>query len=105
MMSSPGSRHGEGIDMRRLRVLLLACGSAALLGAGEADSILHLGGKVQRDGDGAVVAVNLRGSWINDVEMIDLARLPSLEQVDLSPTSITSERKPHLNRAPSTGDL
>ena len=100
MMSSPGFLRGEGIEMRRLRVLLLTCGTAALLGAGEADSILHLGGKVQRDAAGAIVAVNLRGSWINDVEMIDLARLPSLEQLDLSHTRISDEGMLRLKAAP-----
>jgi hypothetical protein len=105
MMSSPGSRLGGGIEVRRLRVLLLACVAAALLGAGEADSILHLGGNVQRDAAGAIVAVNLRGSWINDVEMIDLARLPSLEQLDLSHTRITDEGMLHLKPALRIADL
>jgi hypothetical protein len=91
--------------MRRLPILLLACGATALLSAGEADSILHLGGKAQRDAAGAIVAVNLRGSWINDVEMIDLARLPSLEQLDLSHTRITDEGLLHLKTAPTIGDL
>src|SRR5262245_15064513 len=105
MMSSPGSLHGGGIEMRRLRILLLACGSAAALCAGEADSILHLGGTVRRDSGGAIVAVNLRGSWINDVEMIDLARLPSLEQLDLSHTRITDEGMLRLKPAPRIADL
>jgi hypothetical protein len=76
-----------------------------LLGAGETDSILHLGGKVKRDAAGAIVAVDLRGSWINDVEMVDLARLPSLEQLDLSHTRITDEGMLHLKAAPRIVDL
>src|SRR5207247_618469 len=103
-MSSPGSLPGEGTEMRH-KVLLLACSAVALLNAGEADSILHLGGKVQRDAAGAIVAVNLRGSWINDVEMIDLARLPSLEQLDLSHTRITDEGMLRLKPAPRIADL
>src|SRR5262249_1335143 len=71
----------------------------------EADSILHLGGKVQRDAAGAIVGVNLRGSWINDVEMIDLAWLPSLEQLDLSHTRITDEGMLRLKPAPRIADL
>ena len=37
------------------------------------------------------MAVNLRGSWINDAEMIELARLPDLERLDLSHTRISDE--------------
>src|SRR5438874_11457174 len=105
MMSSPGFLPGGGTEMRRLLFLLWSCGTAALLGAGAAESVFHLGGKVQRDAAGAIVAVNLRGSWINDVEIIDLARLPSLEQLDLSHTRITDEGMLRLKPAPRIADL
>jgi Leucine-rich repeat (LRR) protein len=49
--------------------------------------------------------VNLRGSWINDVEMIDLARLPDLERLDLSHTRITDEGMLNLKAAPKIRDL
>src|SRR5437899_2995830 len=105
MTSSPGCPRGGGIEMRRLGVLLWVSGTAALLGAGGPDSILHLGGTVRRNATGAIVAVNLRGSWINDVEMIDVARLASLEQLDLSHTRITDEGMLHLKPAPRITDL
>jgi len=91
--------------MRRLRFILWACSTVALLGAGEAGIILRLGGKVQRDAASAIVAVNLRGSWINDVEMNDLARLPNLEKLDLSHTRITDEGMLRLKPAPRIADL
>src|SRR5438128_1210806 len=53
--------------------------------------ITNLGGKIERDAAGRIVAVNLRGSWINDAGMIELARLPDLERLDLSHTRISDE--------------
>ena len=72
--------------MLKRRVLLFWAASAVLFAAESADWILNLGGKLERDQAGNVVAVNLRGSWINDVEMLGLARLPQLERLDLSHT-------------------
>jgi len=77
-----------------------------LLAAGpETDWIARLGGKVQRDPAGRIVAVNLRGSWINDVEMIDLARMPDLERLDLSHTRISDEGMLNLKAAPKIKEL
>ena len=86
-------------------MFLLVAASSVLLAAESGDWILHLGGKVERDRGGNVVAANLRGSWINDVEMIDLARLPHLERLDLSHTRITDEGMLHLKTAPEISDL
>lgn len=85
--------------------LLLLAASSVLLAADSTDWILHLGGKVERDPSGNVVAVNLRGSWINDAEMLGLARLPYLERLDLSHTRITDEGLLHLKPAPRITDL
>jgi len=55
------------------RRALLATSLAALLRAGdEAGWITRLGGSVRRDAAGAVTAINLGSTWINDVEMLDL---------------------------------
>jgi internalin A len=80
-------------------MFLLLAASAMLCAADTTDWIAHLGGKVQRDTSGNVVAVNFRGTWVNDVEMIDVARLPKLERLDLSHTRITDEGMLHLKPA------
>jgi hypothetical protein len=67
--------------------------------------IEKLGGKVERDSAGRIIAVNLRGSWINDVEMIELARLPDLERLDLSHTRISDEGMLNLKPAPKIKEL
>jgi internalin A len=84
--------------------LLLTVGG--MLHAGDVtDWIAGLGGKVQRDTAGNVVAVNLRGTWVDDVEMIDIARLPKLQRLDLSHTRITDEGMLHLKPASQIEDL
>lgn len=88
---------------RDLCILAIAC--AALRAAGDTDWITHLGGKVQRDASGKVTAVNLRGSWINDAEMLHLAEFPDLEKLDLSHTRITDEGLLRLKPAPKISDL
>ncbi len=67
--------------------------------------IEKLGGKVERDAASRITAVNLRGSWINDVEMIELARLPDLERLDLSHTRISDEGMLNLKPAPKIKEL
>ena len=53
--------------------------------------IARLGGTVETDKAGEIVAVQLRGTWVNDSELLDLAALPSLERLDLSHTRISDE--------------
>jgi Leucine-rich repeat (LRR) protein len=89
------------LKMPTPRVLLLLSASALLCAADGTEWIASLGGRVQRDTTGNVVAVNLRGAWVDDVEMIDVARLPKLERLDLSHTRITDEGM--LNLKPATG--
>jgi len=62
-------------------------------------------GQIERDSAGRIVAVNLRGSWISDVEMIELARLPDLERLDLSHTRISDEGMLNLKPAPKIKEL
>ena len=84
--------------------LLLTVGG--MLHAGDVtDWVAGLGGKVQRDAAGNVVAVNLRGTWVDDVEMIDIARLKKLQRLDLSHTRITDEGMLHLKPASQIEDL
>jgi len=84
---------------RAFSILILS--ACALYAADPAQWIASLGGKVERDAKGNIVAVNLRGSWVSDVELIDIAHLPKLERLDLSHTRITDEGM--LNLKPATG--
>jgi hypothetical protein len=88
---------------RPLCILPIAC--AALWATDSTDWITHLGGKVSRDASGKVIAVNLRGSWINDAEMLHLADLPDLEKLDLSHTRISDEGLLRLKSAPQIREL
>ena len=92
--------------MLRRRLLLIPM-MATPLSAAVVDTgwIAGLGGKVERDRAGRIVAVNLRGAWINDAEMIDLARMPSLERLDLSHTRISDEGMLNLKPAPRIKEL
>jgi Leucine-rich repeat (LRR) protein len=87
----------------RKRILLFLLAMPLL--AVDTDWITALGGKIERDSAGRIVSVNLRGSWINDAEMIDLARLPDLERLDLSHTRISDEGMLNLKPAPKITDL
>ena len=87
-----------------MRILILACVVSPLL-ALDTGWIARLGGKVEHDPAGRIVAVNLRGAWVNDVEMIELARLPDLERLDLSHTRISDEGMMNLKPAPRIRDL
>src|SRR3954452_19563736 len=79
--------------------------AAAPLWAVDTAWITALGGKIEHDAGGRIVAVNLRGAWINDVEMIALSRLPDLERLDLSHTRITDEGMLNLKPAPRISEL
>jgi Leucine-rich repeat (LRR) protein len=86
--------------------MFLLFGVAALLFAADRTGwIANLGGRTERDAKGNVVAVNLRGAWVNDVELIDLASLPHLQRLDLSHTRITDEGMLHLKSAVGIQEL
>src|SRR5215472_14560436 len=87
------------------RLLLLAVLLAVPLWAIDTAWITELGGKIERDSAGRITGVNLRGAWINDAEMIGLARLPDLERLDLSHTRISDEGMLNLKPAPKIRDL
>ena len=91
--------------MWKRRLLLILMGTPLLAVGPDTDWIARLGGKVGRDPAGRIVAVNLRGSWISDVEMIELARMPDLERLDLSHTRISDEGMLNLKPAPKIKEL
>jgi internalin A len=92
--------------MTSLRAVLALWLAAGALSASDApDWISALGGKVRQDRGGNVVAVDLRGSWVHDSELIELAKMPELEQLDLSHTRISDEGMLYLRPAPGITDL
>lgn len=88
---------------RRIFLALIATPSVAV--TVDTGWIERLGGKIERDPAGRVVTVNLRGAWINDAQMIELARMPDLERLDLSHTRISDEGMLNLKPAPKIKDL
>src|SRR3954451_11186572 len=68
--------------MRTGRILTIILSCASLHAA-------TLGGTTRTDAQGRVIAVNLRSSWIDDSDLLELARLPQLTDLDLSETRIT----------------
>ncbi|MSV28659.1 MAG: hypothetical protein EXQ52_07935 [Bryobacterales bacterium] len=77
----------------------------AVASPGASDWIAGIGAQAERDPKGNVIGVNLRGSWINDAEMIQLARLTNLEKLDLSHARITDEGLLHLKPAAKIREL
>lgn len=90
--------------MRPHRIAIFLCAIPALA-AGGLDWVDGLGGHVDRDTAGEIVGVHLRGTWVSDTELLDLARLPKLELLDLSHTRITDEGLLHLKTARQIRDL
>jgi Leucine-rich repeat (LRR) protein len=88
-----------------LQILSFMLASSVLFAGESADRVLSLGGQIDRDASGSVVAVNLRGSWVSDVDLINLSSLPHLERLDLSHTRITDEGLLLLKTAPAIRDL
>jgi len=86
-------------------VLALWLATGVLPASDSADWISALGGKVRQDRTGNVVAVDLRGTWVCDSELIELAKMPRLEELDLSHTRISDEGMLFLRAAPGIRDL
>ena len=76
-----------------------------MLHAAGPDWIRALGGKMEQDSAGNIVAVNLGATWVNDTEILELAALPKLERLDLSHTRISDEGLLYLRPARQIRDL
>jgi Leucine-rich repeat (LRR) protein len=88
------------------RSTFLSFGFSAVLSAAESlQWIASLGGRVERDAKGEIVGINLRGTWVGDVELIDIAKLPNLQKLDLSHTRISDEGMRNLKPAKQIRDL
>ncbi len=77
----------------------------ALSAADSTGWIAALGGKVTIERNGNVGAIDLRGSWVNDTQLIQLARMLALERLDLSHTRITDEGMLYLRPVRTIADL
>jgi hypothetical protein len=73
--------------------------TAAALFTASAASVDSLGGRLERDAAGEIVAVHLRASWVSDGDLLELARLPQLQRLDLSQTRITDQGLAYLKAA------
>jgi Leucine-rich repeat (LRR) protein len=92
--------------MMMKRFVFLAMSVCAVLHAADSvDWIAALGGSVEKNPQGQVIALNLRGTWVNDVELIDVARLPNLERLNLSHTRISDEGVRNLKAATKIREL
>jgi Leucine-rich repeat (LRR) protein len=91
--------------MKKYALLLLLNVGSGFAATSPSDWIASLGGGVERNAQGKIVAVNLRGTWVSDVELIDIAALPDLERLDLSHTRISDEGMLHLKGANGIREL
>jgi hypothetical protein len=78
---------------------------AGVLAAADLDWITALGGRIERDDSGQVFAVNLRASWVSDGDLLELARMPKLQKLDLSRTRISDKGLAYLKTAPVLRDV
>src|SRR5437867_12478588 len=77
--------------MRAHRIAIFLWITRALMAASGLDWVDGLGGRVDRDAGGDIIAVHLRVSWVSDTELLGLARLPICVRLDLSLTGVTDE--------------
>ena len=78
---------------------------AGLLAAADGDWIASAGGVATRDQAGRITRVDLRGSWVTDGDLAQLAALPNLTYLDLSLTRITDRGMQLLKNAPAIVEL
>jgi Leucine-rich repeat (LRR) protein len=64
-----------------------------------------LGGRVTTGAQGQVTAVYLRASWVTDGDLLQLAKLPQLQTLDLSQTRITDQGLAYLRTATGLIDV
>jgi len=87
------------------RALLSGLCAALLPAAEDITWITRLGGKIQRNPAGTVVAIDLGTTWVSDDEMLDLLAFPQLERLNLSHTRISDEGLLRLKPAAQIQEL
>jgi hypothetical protein len=60
---------------------------------------------VTRDAAGRITGVDLRGTWVTDTDLREIARMPYLTHLDLSLTRISDQGMQELKNAPGIVDL
>jgi len=83
----------------------LAFAVSGLLFAAGLEWIATLGGHTQQDRTGQITAVNLRASWVSDGDLLELARMPQLQRLDLSRTRITDQGLSYLKKVSTLRDV
>src|SRR5215471_387633 len=94
--------------MKALSFALLLCAVSAYCEASTADDtewITGLGGTVTRNTQGAVTAINLRGTWVTDTDLRRLNRYSALSVLDLSLSHITDEGMSELKNLRNVTDF
>ena len=89
----------------KLACVLIGALCAAGPAAAELGWVDSVGGTIVRNAEGHVTGVNLRGRWVTDVDLRELAQLPHLTHLDLSLTRVTDQGMLELKNAPGIVDL
>ena len=80
------------------RMFLNTAGAAASLGgpvartraaAGGVGWAESLGAKIERDGEGNVIAADFTGTWLGDADLAKIAQWPKLRRLNISETKVT----------------
>ena len=90
---------------RAARIAALLSLSAVWLMGADDSWIAKAGGTVTRDASGHITRVDLRSSWVTDVDLAQLAAIPTLQSIDLSLTRITDHGMQQLKSAANITDL
>ena len=77
-------------NMTRRSLLSLPLLATPLL-AKDGDWIKRVGARAQADSSGHITSLNLRGSWVDDSDMFEVADFPDLRYLNLAHTRITDE--------------
>ncbi|MBL8229165.1 MAG: hypothetical protein JNL98_11835 [Bryobacterales bacterium] len=88
-----------------MRLMFACVWTAMCCAASGTDWITALGGRVERDDAGRIVAVNLRASWVSDGDLLALAKMPGLLRLDLSRTRISDKGLTYLKQAASLREV
>ena len=88
----------------RAALLLLMCASR-LFATDINSSVADAGGLVTHMDRGRGLFVDLRGSWVTDADLAQIARMPDLRKLDLSLTKIGDHGMQELKPAPAITDL
>jgi Leucine-rich repeat (LRR) protein len=90
---------------RAARIAALLSLTAVWLVGADDSWIAKAGGAVTRDASGHITRVDLHSSWVTDVDLAQLAAIPTLQSLDLSLTRITDHGMQQLKTAPNITDL